>query len=442
MRHSYLYRLDPMGTGTEMVESLTSYISRLAIAHCVPVKTLVFEVLAPRLAISMDRSYSRFFKEYAVSINGLGEYATGFSTLLDELTIRKDLSFLTMLGLKDVFDRRGKGLLKSVKVWCPYCFKEQKASGTPLFEPLLWTISPITFCRKHQCELRSFCPSCKMEQPILARDTLIGQCAHCGDELNDPEKYEGTILGSSLDKWQEWLSAMVGNIMIAIQRRQIDPTWDLLQKGVKNAIDVFASGNAKNLDAALGFGRGTLTQWRRGRCRPRFDYFFHFCYRLGLDPISFLSNQGNFEISGISIEKTDSMLQKAPPRIWRTQHQDHASILKELDLLVGTEDYCLSLEKVAENLKVGIGYLRYRFPKQSRKISARYKEGILRRAEETFDRKGQAISATVREFMERGEYPSKERVFRNAPGVSFPDGRNPKLAEIWKATLIESSSSK
>lgn len=44
---SRLYGVEPIGAGTPLVESLTSYIVRVASAHCVTVGTLLAEEVAP-----------------------------------------------------------------------------------------------------------------------------------------------------------------------------------------------------------------------------------------------------------------------------------------------------------------------------------------------------------------------------------------------------------
>jgi len=47
MVHSRLYALEPMGIGTAQVESLTSYLGRLAVAHRVSMSKLMMEEIAP-----------------------------------------------------------------------------------------------------------------------------------------------------------------------------------------------------------------------------------------------------------------------------------------------------------------------------------------------------------------------------------------------------------
>ena len=68
------------------------------------------------------------------------------------------------------------------------------------------------------------------------------------------------------------------------------------------------------------------------------------------------------------------------------------------------------------------------------------KEGVLKQAQKTFEQKAASIGKTVRTIITKGEYPSKMKVFSEVPGVSLADGRNPKLAEIWKRSLVESRS--
>jgi len=47
--HSRLYHLEPIGMGSSLVESLTSYVTRLAEAHSVTVRNLVSHEIAPHL---------------------------------------------------------------------------------------------------------------------------------------------------------------------------------------------------------------------------------------------------------------------------------------------------------------------------------------------------------------------------------------------------------
>jgi hypothetical protein len=75
---SKLYCLVPLGMGTVEIESLTSYIQRLAWAYRVTPRVLVAEVVLPHLS---NRSYpapghlGSFSRTRSMSINGVGEVA-------------------------------------------------------------------------------------------------------------------------------------------------------------------------------------------------------------------------------------------------------------------------------------------------------------------------------------------------------------------------------
>ena len=171
---------------------------------------------------------------------------------------------------------------------------------------------------------------------------------------------------------------------------------------------------------------------------PYPDTFMTFCYRLQIDPVEFLF--GNEETAR-SMGAANQWVRTRPvPAKKRSVKQSPETIRKDISILADAHIEGLSLVQVAKRLDVGIGYLRYRFPEESQKISAQYKQGVLKQAQITFDRKAAAIFGTVRTIIAKGEYPSKMKVFTEAPGVSPADGRNPKLAEIWRKSLVESGS--
>src|SRR2546426_11940697 len=83
---SRLYSLEPIGIGTPEVESLSSYLNRLAQAHCVTVTTLMAHELLPHIgtppplrahpAPTPPRAGGRGVSQHlARQLNGLGRIA-------------------------------------------------------------------------------------------------------------------------------------------------------------------------------------------------------------------------------------------------------------------------------------------------------------------------------------------------------------------------------
>lgn len=150
---SYPLGLTNIGLNTDMVESLTSYISRLAEAHHLCVSTLVEKVLAPLL----DKNYlikgkgSRFY-DYSIEINAFGTQVTNFTQTQSALTGMDCLHKLSLLPLRDVFP--SWNVLTKTKRWCPIRLDEWMRNDSVVYEPLLWNF-------------RSTCPSCaKALQPL------------------------------------------------------------------------------------------------------------------------------------------------------------------------------------------------------------------------------------------------------------------------------------
>ena len=121
---STLYSLEPVGIGTPDVESLTGYISRLAEAHCVTTLTLAKTVFALARG-APQKEYTKFVSNHSEPLlNGLTLTTRAMVDALGRLTLRKDLSFLTMLRWSEVLPPHK--LLKQRAAWCPECCEAQK----------------------------------------------------------------------------------------------------------------------------------------------------------------------------------------------------------------------------------------------------------------------------------------------------------------------------
>jgi hypothetical protein len=104
---SRLYHLAPIGLGTPYVESLTGYVARLAEAHNVSTRTLVVRELLPllgrcHLSKAVNSSLSSFWTGGVRAVNGIRTLAGDWRRVLQDLTGRRDLHFLTLLTWAEV----------------------------------------------------------------------------------------------------------------------------------------------------------------------------------------------------------------------------------------------------------------------------------------------------------------------------------------------------
>lgn len=107
---SRLYPLEPVGLGTAEVESLSSYVTRLAEAHCLPIAALFNGVASPlvlqaRGLTTTSDSQALVFFNAARPINGMGVTASACVQALKALTLRHDLRWLTALAWQEFFPR-------------------------------------------------------------------------------------------------------------------------------------------------------------------------------------------------------------------------------------------------------------------------------------------------------------------------------------------------
>lgn len=180
-QRSRLNCLMPVAVGTPSVESLTSYITRLAQSHSITISTLMTRELAPIL----DKDYVQKGTKKGLStllnrgaaINSTGELAQLFASSIEKLTLKQNLSALTLLSFRNCLSSRE--LLYRTKAWCPDCYQEWRSSNKTVYEPLLWTIKDVDVCSDHHRLLQTVCFNCDRRIPWLHSKSRIGYCPYC-----------------------------------------------------------------------------------------------------------------------------------------------------------------------------------------------------------------------------------------------------------------------
>src|SRR5262245_25748356 len=105
-----LFNLEPMGLGTPYVESMTSYISRLAVEHHIAPWVIVSRDIAPlmsRKTLAEPSGHSDLYAKTSASLNGVCATAAEVVIAMEALTGRSHLSELTMLRYRDLLPPTG-----------------------------------------------------------------------------------------------------------------------------------------------------------------------------------------------------------------------------------------------------------------------------------------------------------------------------------------------
>jgi TniQ len=252
---SRLYPLEPVGIGTPVVESLTGYVSRLAEAHCVTPKVLISRELVSFIP-KIYRTTNHFeMRSLTGALNGIGTMAFDLVTVLESLTLRSDLHFLTLLIWADIFPQRR--LLRSRRAWCPYCYEEWYSSKDKvIYEPLIWFFEAVTVCHCHNQPLCQQCSHCKRNLPPLASYSRPGYCPYCLEWLGVSANYlssDNTPLSKEEIMWQTWVIKNVGELLATTPRLSKPLQREIVTQAFCRYVKQFAEGNTSAFARMLEF---------------------------------------------------------------------------------------------------------------------------------------------------------------------------------------------
>ena len=286
---SMLYAPAPVGRGTAFGESLTSYLARLAEAHCVYPGVLLQQMIVP-LMRELEQHRSRAEEHPLWRRDGSGSHLINVTSprarsaldVLETLTRRTDLRGLALFALTELLPARG--LTRNILAWCPLCYEEWQARGQILYDPLLWMFREISTCTRHGVRLHTHCPHCARSLPHLTWRSRPGCCAFCSSALfvGQEDGVQTVAIDSHEFAWQQWVTHALGSVVARLPRISIEPKRERIRQVVNDAVEYLADGNTAAFARSLGLPRGTVENWRQGKRIPELDMLLRLCYRLDL----------------------------------------------------------------------------------------------------------------------------------------------------------------
>jgi hypothetical protein len=213
----YFYNLEPIGIGTSIVESLTSYIVRLAKAHNVRVHELIKHIINLLLEPKSKNVYktnikNRSFEKYLI---GTGGFTIRFIDNLEKLTSRTDLSYLTFTPWSGILTTNN---ISTYKSWCTKCLSKMKSNGI-LYCPLLWNLSYVNVCPIHNIRLNKTCPVCGKTQTKL--NINIANCKNCNAWLGENSNINNS---HSITEFDLWVATAIGELLKVTPTSNCFPT--------------------------------------------------------------------------------------------------------------------------------------------------------------------------------------------------------------------------
>src|SRR6266487_792781 len=295
---SRLYCLEPAGIGTPYVESLTSYITRLAATHHISPTTLIKREILPlhdQGAIDPNhptRNYrlDKFWNCNAETLNSMSPIARQWVQTLQTLTSYNYLQYLTMLPWNEVLAARR--LLRESKAWCPDCYIEWYERGQVVYEPLIWALRDVDICSNHKKDLTILCPHCQRTQPFLTQFSRSGYCPYCVRWLgvvNRPRNVDQILNSDEKFRWQCWVGESIGTLLSAAPNLPILPIKNLIAVNMTTLLDHYVGGNAKSLAKLLKMSPQQILNYIQGSCVPYLCSLLKICFSFSISPLDFLA---------------------------------------------------------------------------------------------------------------------------------------------------------
>ncbi len=432
---SKLYCLAPLGMGTVEIESLTSYIHRLAWAYRVNPRVLVSQEILPHLSKAYytqpDPGHlGSFSRTRSMSINGTGEVARDWTEVLEQLTMRSDLRFLTLRPWAHGLP--AWGLLRNTPQWCPVCYNEWQEQKQPVYQPLLWTLQAVTVCLRHAQPLVEHCPACQKLQSAIASKRLLGCCTQCGTWLGNKREKEGSHVDDhDLLNWQGWVVSTVEELSLASRAFGSLP-WSELSKGMTACVE--AVGGCRAFGRLMKASKMVASSWLNKQRTPSFSYVLEMCYVLNVSPLQLMT----VEPERLKKRLLAEAIYRQPPC---TKHRLPASkgdvpfmqqfIQRVLDGEIGP----LPVRHVARRLEVGEKFLVGRFPHECAQITAQYQVSRAERAKQRVMQECAEVRQAVLTLDNQGVALSRSQV---AALLSNPNIlRRPEGKAAWRALCHE-----
>ena len=407
---SRLYSIAPLYIGNSGVESLTSYISRLALAHCV-YPGILMERLVKQL---IDKQYSsanihKIYKSTGV-LNGTGIMGENLVNVLEKLSLQENLSSLTLANFSEIFPTQK--LLHKHKLWCPKCYEDWRSQKQEIYEPLLWKIRAVNVCSTHNLPLQEYCPHCLQKNYHLAWKTRPGYCSKCdlwlGDLLTDEK--------DPILDWNLWVNQNIEELLIQNSSHNITWTKNTVSQSLMKCAQQKTEGNIAALARQLKMPKNTVWLWCKGKNQPSLEMLLRICHGLNVSLWNFLTAE-NFPMSEKiqSIDFPPKLKSRAKGKVFdRGRIKNHLEeVLKE------DKTPPISMVEVAKNLNLHKRTITRQFPELCQQISAKYTQYMKSQHQDTIKQSCQEVREAVKQLYTEGKYPSQNKVEKliSRPGL-------------------------
>ncbi|MGN8845918.1 TniQ family protein [Niallia sp. HCP3S3_B10] len=385
--------IEPIGIGTPYIESLTSYICRIAKSHNVRVTTLLNELIGSY--IGLPYLADAFAKNLAPNrynlINGISTINIEFIKVLEKLTGRNDIEHMTFKNWKGILSNN---IVSKNRRWCPLCLNYLKKESREIYEPLIWLVPSINKCEIHSTRIKEECPNCNKKLGFVHRNLIVGYCQYCSGWLGEDGD---SISNDPLTNDEHFVIKNYKQLMEQGPKLTSFPSRNFMSLILPKIKDDLGFEYLLDFAGFLDVRYITLIDWIKNKHIPNPASLLTICSKLNytiFDLIN-LSNKSSNKIN-------NNIILKVETKISMEELRKH--LLKEI-----AKDTPRSLNQVCKDLRITGKFAGYYFPELCEKIVSRF-------------------SSYKRDFDSK-RFKKTEEILNNALAEDIPESLNKTLSE-------------
>lgn len=392
-----LRTLAPIGVGTGMVESMNSYVSRLAVIHRVSRIHVEQLVNSRGDVLFIDQSTQPFRLDAPTTA------ALEFARRLAQMARQPDVARLGMGWLQPHWAPPQS--LKSHQAWCPECLGEM---DTP-YLPLAWSLKSCIACPKHHRLLVDSCPSCghRQSERRVGR-AAIGHCDGCGSSL----ALDAQAPASEADEKPRRpvrcdLSSLTLELLEDLQRSpSVISSGPDVRGVVTAAIGLGHVENAAALAQRACVSKGTLHGSQFTTANPTMEVLLRLCVAGRVAPGSLFGLRTAGDPGSLAAKASALFL----PTVRKNLQHDWKAIRHSLLAAMQERETVPSVAEFAARHEVGIRELRLHWPAMAGALTRLHRERLARDRMQAVEATAAMIREAAAELSRAGFRPTARRI--------------------------------
>ncbi len=369
----------PRRRGAGGIESLTSYIARIALQHRCSPYTLFSTVLIP-VEERLNHRWKRVRFGESQLINSYGAVAHASAKAVSDCAFIPDAERMTYAGLERLCDPAGKHFLHPSRPWCPQCYLEARTTSIPAWDALYTYPRTSTVCTWHRKLLMLLCQRCERGQRYLPKFPFLDFCEHCGADLarKSPSKLEESSLEPAL-----WAARAAMDI-ISAQMHEEDLSAKHFANNVSRLMSLHFRGLERPFAIAIGIAGSSPKNWIKRASAPTWASLVDLAYKLDIPPAHLGSPQAELTDPRYWRAGTPQALDRRHARPPPDRLSQIRAALRQRLVSRKTDTFAppQGLIPLARSLGVSVGVLLRRFPTECEELKEQRREIMsLRKAE-------------------------------------------------------------